>query len=143
MMRNRPMHELIQDEELAALITQYFGASSRYKSAAGYAFSIDEHRWRLDKETSIDISQVVVLLEPNTAVGFVGSLVHVARTRAASHAANIFHRVRHMLRRTGGEKFTTARIINYRSTLCRSTEWYLATLQSQAPALVQWLSWIG
>jgi integrase len=101
----------------------------RHQSHAGYWFNEDAATWNLDKDNTVYIAKIRDYLDGEILKGCIATLVHYARTKAASHTCNIFERVYAMLRDTNGSTFTTSSLINYRATLSRENEWYLGTIR--------------
>lgn len=109
-----------------------------YQSLYGYTFVIDSPRWGLSKSVTINVGSVAERLQSHTAQGFVATLVHMARTHSAHHTSNCVdrfrhfierYRFRHFIERCGCDEVTTTALINYRATLDRSTEWYIAVVR--------------
>lgn len=99
-----------------------------YQSLYGYTFVVDSPKWELSKGIVLNVASVVSKLERSIVGGFLATLVHVARTASAHHAYNYLNRYLHMIEVVGGD-LTTVNLINYRSTLDRTTEHYLGTLR--------------
>lgn len=105
------------------------GSGKQHQSRAGYWFDEDEPAWPLDKNNIVHIGKAKKYMSGDTLAGFTATLAHYARTMSAAHTRNIFDRVYAMLRDTNGASLNPQTLINYRSTLSRSTEWYLATIR--------------
>jgi integrase len=100
-----------------------------YQSLYGYTFVVTNTRWELSKGVTLNVGSLKGKLDPSIANGFVGTLVHVARTASSHHAYNYLNRYIHMVDVVGGA-LTTTSLINYRATLDRDKEHYLGTLRS-------------
>jgi integrase len=100
-----------------------------YYSLYGYPFVVDSPKWELSKSVTINVGSVAARLQPHAAQGFVATLVHMARTHSAHHTSNCVDRFRHFIERCGCDEVTTTALINYRSTLDRSTEWYMGVVR--------------
>jgi len=100
-----------------------------YQSLYGYTFAVDSPRWELSKSVTINVGSVAERLQPRSAQGFVATLVHMARTHSAHHTSNCVDRFLHFIERCGCDEVTTAALINYRSTLDRSNEWYMGVVR--------------
>jgi integrase len=101
----------------------------RVLSKAGYLFSPHDEYWELDKNTKIHVGSLRGILDDETEYGFFKTLTFYAANFSASHVQNIFFRCLHFLRLVGGPQITAIKLINYRGTLERSTEWYLGTIR--------------
>jgi integrase len=100
-----------------------------YQSLYGYTFVVDSPRWELSKGVAVNVGFVAEKLQPHVAQGFVATLVHMARTHSAHHTSNCLDRFRHFIEKCGCDEVTTAALINYRSTLDKSTEWYMGVVR--------------
>jgi integrase len=110
-------------------LAEILAPGREYKSLAGYTFVVDSSRWELSKGVVIQVGFTLEKLHPRLASGFIATLANIARTASSRHTFNYLERFRHMLKTVGCD-VTTTTLINYRSTLNRSTEYYLGTLRS-------------
>lgn len=99
-----------------------------YLSKAGYLFSAEDLHWRLSKDVVVEVS-TKNLMDEITASGFIQTLLFYAENLSASHVLNINARFKHMFRTMGDLSISAKMLINYRSTLSKETEWYLATIR--------------
>lgn len=111
------------------LLEDLLAPGKEYQSLYGYTFTADDPKWKLTKSVVLHVAPVLDKLDQSIAIGFLATLIHVARTASAHHAYNYLSRYNHMVDVVGGGLTTTA-LINYRSTLDRTTEHYLGTLRS-------------
>lgn len=103
--------------------------------ATGYYYNIDDYIWVLDKNTSPNLSVLHEQLSGEILNGCLKTLSFYASNLSASHTKNIIERFQHMLKTTNANLISDTVLINYRSTLTISTEWYLGTI---AGFLKQW-----
>lgn len=100
-----------------------------HAKAAGYSFAILDEKWVLDKNVTINVKQVAVLLAEPTKSGFLNTLAFYASELSSSHTKNVLERFQHMLRSTGASEISDVVLINYRAMLTPTTEWYFATIR--------------
>lgn len=99
-------------------------------SKLGYFFNPSDDYWRLDKRTNIPVGEVRFLLDTSIANEYIDVLVFYASNLSAMYVKNINASVLHLLRTTGVTFIDCNALINYRATLNRNTEWYLAVIRS-------------
>ncbi|QIB50725.1 site-specific integrase [Pseudomonas sp. OIL-1] len=105
--------------------------SSRIRARAeGYDFALTEERWVLDKNVTVDVGHVAALLNDTTRGGFLSALADFASKYSASYTKNIVGRLYHLLRQTGSSEITDVTLINYRSSLRNTNEWYVGHIRS-------------
>ncbi|MGN5052298.1 site-specific integrase [Aeromonas veronii] len=97
--------------------------------ANGYFFKLYDTSWRLDRNITINLTDIHHYLSDEKLDGCLRTLAFYASNRSSSHTKNILERVQHMLRETDAREFTDTVLINYRSMLSPATEWYLATIR--------------
>lgn len=95
----------------------------------GYSFGLWEREWVLDKNSSVSLAYIHEHLDQKTLNGFLNALAFYASNLSASHTYNIAVRFTHMLRNTGTSIITDIILINYKSSLNSSNEWYLGTIR--------------
>src|SRR5690606_12516229 len=93
-----------------------------HAKAAGYSFAILDEKWVLDKNVTINVKQVAVLLAEPTKSGFLNTLAFYASELSSSHTKNVLERFQHMLRSTGTSEMSDVVLINYRAMLTPTTE---------------------
>lgn len=97
--------------------------------AKGYCFNLYDITWTLDKNISINLSVLHNFLSERSLFGCLQTLRFYATTLSSSHTKNVVERFQHMLRETKTNEVTDTALINYRSSLTSSTEWYLGVLR--------------
>lgn len=98
-------------------------------SFRGYAFSLDDCIWRLDKDIELNLLFVKRRLDNQKYSSFIKVLSFFAETCSSSHTANILDRYRLLLDFASESPLDVRTIIRYRSTLGESREWYLAVVR--------------
>jgi integrase len=112
-----------------ALISISVVGDKNHQSLAGYWFYEDDSTWTLDKDNVAHVGRARMYFDGDTLKGYFLTLAHYARTTSAAHTRNICDRVYAMLRDTKASNIDTIMLINYRATLTRDKEWYLATIR--------------
>lgn len=112
-----------------SFLSDVLAPGREYQSLYGYTFAVGSPKWELSKGIFLSVKPLVEMLEVSKVDGFLATLVHFARTASAHLAYNHLMRYRHMVQTVGGD-LTTITLINYRSTLDRTTEYYLGCLRS-------------
>jgi len=116
------------DQESGAL-SNLLAPGREYQSLYGYTFVVTSARWELSKGVILNVGSLLEKLDPSIADGFMATLLHFARTASAHHTKNYLVRYHHMVDVVGGALSTTT-LINFRSTLDRTSEHYLGGLRS-------------
>lgn len=98
-------------------------------SANGYSFLLYDTSWTLDRNITVNLADIHHYLSDGALDGCLRTLAFYASNRSSSHTKNILERFQHMLRETYAREITDTVLINYRSTLSPTTEWYLATIR--------------
>lgn len=102
---------------------------SEYLTKAKYAFVETQVSWRLDKDITLCVDSVRVLLDSETAYGFEKSLSFYAQNYSAGHTYNCYGRFKHMMVQSGDSCISEMMLINYRASLNKHTEWYLGVIR--------------
>lgn len=97
--------------------------------ANGYSFVLQDNEWVLDKNVTVYVGQVADLLSGDCRAGFIRALSYYAEYYSSHHTKNICERVQHYFRLTGSNEVSVNELINYRSLLDRTNEWYLGTIK--------------
>jgi len=97
--------------------------------ATGYYFELEDWRWVLDKNISINVGQAADYLAEPTRSGFLLALANYATNQSGAHTQNILMRMVHMLRTTGASSINDVMLINYRAALDKKHEWYMGTIR--------------
>lgn len=97
--------------------------------ASGYFFLLEDNIWTLDKNVKINVGQVAELLSGDVEEGLRRTLAYYASEYSSSHTKNCAERVQHMLRNTEEDEISETMLINYRASLTKATEWYLAVIR--------------
>ncbi len=105
-------------------------ASERIKAKAkGYSFRLYDSRWRLDKNTTVNLDRVHQFLSGDLLEGYLRALAFYASNLSAHHTKNCAERFQHMLCAAGATEITDVVLINYRASLTPATEWYLSCIR--------------
>ncbi len=104
-------------------------------SRDGYAFDQDSCLWKLNKDVTISFQEEVLSLNPKLLEGFKQALSRYAEELSASHASNMYIRFQKFIRDTKCEQINVNSILNWRSQLDDTSEWYLGTLRG---FLISW-----
>lgn len=105
-------------------------SNEKITSKAGYSFNLDDKYWRLDNNTNIPVDAVVSLLDVELSENYTKVLAYYASSYSSSHVDNINSRFLNFIRITDTSlAITESALINYRSNISRSNEWYLGTLR--------------
>lgn len=105
-------------------------ASSRIKAKAdGYSFFLNDEKWSLDKNNSVNVEQVAGLLIEPAKTGFLKALAFYASNLSAAHTQNIATYMAHMLTLTKAVEISDIVLINYRAMLNPNAEYYLGTIR--------------
>lgn len=97
--------------------------------AAGYSFALSDDKWVLDKNNTVIVGQVAVLLAEPTRTGFRHALAFYARGLSAAHSRNVATYLQHLLASTGADEINDTVLINFRSKLTPTTEHSLGTIR--------------
>ncbi len=97
--------------------------------AVGYSFALLDDKWVLDKNNTVIVGQVAILLSEPTRTGFRHALAFYARELSAAHSRNVAMYLQHFLVSTGADEINDTVLINYRSQLAPAMEHYLATIR--------------
>ncbi len=98
-------------------------------SRDGYAFKVDDDRWRLNKDVEVSLMLVAATLPEPIQSGFRAALQRYAEEMSAKHVHNMATRLDRYLRDTGAKAVTTSDLLNWRAMLGRDREWYLGGLK--------------
>lgn len=105
-------------------------ATQDFYSREGYRISLDDERWKLNKDFSIPIFVLASVMNAQMFLSFRHVLAFYAKTSAPAHTRNLFERCKHYIESTPGHPlFSVESLISYRSMLDKKTEWYLGTLR--------------
>jgi integrase len=88
-------------------------------------FYEDDTHWRLDKNNTVAVGAVRVLLDDEIRASFIATLVFYATNLSGGYTKLISETILHMLRATGASKFSESTLISYRALLNSGTEWQL------------------
>ena len=97
--------------------------------AVGYSFLLNDERWELDKNHTVNVGQVCTALSEPTRTGFLHALAHYASGLSAAHTQNVATYIQHMLVTTGADEISDTVLINYRSMLPPVKEYYIGTIR--------------
>lgn len=97
--------------------------------AKGYFFSINDDIWVLDKNVTVNVGRVARRLAPSASEGFLNAIAMYARRRSSGHTNNVVNRFWQMLAATGADEVTATVLLNYRSMLNQSCEYYLSVIR--------------
>ena len=103
--------------------------SDKKISKAGYEFNLNDNFWQLDKDTKLNLNNVLKYLNESSKSGFINTIAFFAENYSSSHTNSTFHRFKHLLTQIDNQKIDANLLINYRSTLNKNTEWYLGTVR--------------
>lgn len=115
---------MMANNSLPALVPERIHAK-----ANGYFFQLYNTSWVLDKNTHVTLTDIHHCLSGEKLDGCLRTLAFYASNLSAAHTLNIIMRFQHMLRETDAREITDTVLINYRSMLSPTTEWYLATIR--------------
>jgi integrase len=101
----------------------------RMVSRAGYAFSVDQDFWVLDKNIRIPVHEIYELLDEGLVRGYVKTLRYYAESMSSAHTKNIHSYMLHMLRSVKSKIINEVVLINYRAKLDNGNEYYLGTIR--------------
>ena len=104
--------------------------SDKFLSRDGREFSLDDERWKLSKDSDIPVAAISEYLDADTYRSLKSVLAFYAKTSSSKHVTNLFYRCKDYLETTKGQSpFSVVSLISYRSSLDKSTEWYMGTLR--------------
>lgn len=113
-----------------SMLVEQAVADEEIISRDGYQFNVSDDRWRLNKDVDIPVSAISQQLSQNLYLAFRRVLAFYAQTTSPTHCRNLFERAKHYLSTTPDqEPFSVESLISYRSTLDKTTEWYLGALR--------------
>lgn len=104
-------------------------------SKDGYPFDPTSDYWILNKDVSISFQNEILSIDKNTLYGLKKSLSRYASELSAKHTLNMYHRFQRMIRDTNHTTISTNTILNWRSMLDSTNEWYLGSLRG---FLISW-----
>lgn len=112
------------------MLTSQENAPEEFYSREGYRISLDDERWKLNKDFSIPVFVLASVMNAQMYLSFRQVLAFYAKTSAPAHTRNLFERCKHYIESTAGQPlFSVESLISYRSMLDKKTEWYLGTLR--------------
>lgn len=115
---------------MSGLTTNHFvEQKEKVKSRSGYFFDPADYSWELSKNNRVYVGATLKHLDSLTAYGYVKALQYYAVNYSAAHVNNINDRFAHFLRVTKSKVINPSSLINYRSMLDVTTEWYLGTIR--------------
>lgn len=85
-----------------------------YVSFKGYEFNINDQKWILDINKTLDINKIWNF-DPSTQVEVIQALAHFARFSSSSHAVNMCEYVGKYWEITSLKKFTLEGLLNYKN----------------------------
>lgn len=97
-------------------------------SKDGYAFSLSDPLWKLNKDVKLSVGFISDLPEP-TQSGFRLTLARYAEEFSAKHAENMTTRFKRFLNDTGANSVSSEALLNWRSSLQQEEQWYLGGLK--------------
>ncbi|MHC9037746.1 hypothetical protein ACYTTR_18665, partial [Cobetia marina] len=97
-------------------------------SKDGYAFSLSDPLWKLNKDVKLSVGFISDLPEP-TQSGFRLTLARYCAEFSAKHAENMTTRFKRFLNDTGANSVSAEALMNWRSCLRKEEEWYLGGLK--------------
>lgn len=107
---------------------------SQCMSNAGYAFIPSSNKWQISKDNHLYLSWAYEFLNETLRASFLKVIQYYVENYSAGHANNLSDRFREFARyifnsRGVIQTITSRDLINYRSTLNREHEWYLASIR--------------
>ncbi len=97
-------------------------------SKDGYAFSLPDSIWRLNKDVIIGIGVIADLPEPAQS-GCRSTLARYAEEFSARHTENMATRFKRFLNDTGANSVSVEALLNWRSKLQKEEQWNLGGLK--------------
>jgi len=99
-------------------------------SRDGYRIILDDDRWKLNKDVTIQISTLAADLKPEIFKSLKDVLVFYIKTSSPSHVRNLFQHCKHYINSTRDHiPFSLESIISYQFLLTKNNEWHLAALR--------------
>ena len=95
-----------------------------------HEFDWTSDSWTLKKEVTIEVDEVLWLLEPTLQDSYRRVLRFHAENYSADYCRNIHLMVRKYLEKTEARKFSTTPLKNYLSTLDKDKEWHLGYIRA-------------
>ena len=120
-MKNIPIKNLIEFNE-AILDSPFF-------SKAGYAISMNNNIWCLDKDKKINVKYTLNFLNNELHNGFLKTLSFYAQNYSAAHTFNVNRQLLTYIKSTKTDKIKADYLISYRSKLNKQNEYFLGTLK--------------
>lgn len=105
--------------------------SDKRYSKANYEFDIYDDIWQLDSNIKLNLSLLSPLsLSPKFEMNFRKALADYASEFSSSYTSNIFNYAKNLFATGVREKIDEAHIINYKSSLTKSTEYKLGYIRA-------------
>ncbi|HCR1326676.1 tyrosine-type recombinase/integrase [Pseudomonas aeruginosa] len=117
------------EPSLSSALSQSTGQETFF-SQDGYLVEFYGESWVLNKDVSIPIGGIDLLLDSSVSHSFKRVLSHFSKTHSAAHSMNIFYRCKAYLESTRKlMPFSVESLVSYRSTLSAATEWYISVIR--------------
>ncbi|MEZ0253799.1 MAG: hypothetical protein ACAI37_00885, partial [Chthoniobacter sp.] len=102
-------------------------------SREGYEFDPDAPRWKLSRDTEIELESILDVASPTLYKGFSAALAECAQSHSAWHTSNMNSAMKLLLRTITSvgnkiEILDTTSIINFKAKLDKRTEYHLGRL---------------
>lgn len=97
-------------------------------SKDGYTFSLNDNRWKLNKDVVVYLGKASELPEP-TQCGFRSTLRRYSEELSAMHTFNMANRFKKFLHDTDAESISAEALLNWRAMLNESEQWQLGGLK--------------
>lgn len=93
-------------------------------STEGYRFRLHDEVWRLDKDTSLNVSSVAMLFDRQSKLGFLKTLAFYSANFSPSYAKNICDMIANILVTSGKNVLSAEALIGFRASLSLDQEWH-------------------